>query len=81
MGLTWLYIVVDTDNKSPIVLVFYDYMLTLSDEIRYVWKSKLSVATVIFYTNRYLIVGMALVNAFGFFPWHTSSVSQSRLML
>lgn len=56
------------------VLVLYDYLLTVSDEIQYVWMNKTSTATVIYYLNRYIIIFMALVDAVGFFPWRTSLV-------
>ena len=33
----------------------YEYIITLFDEIRYVWRHKYSFATVLFAFNRYLV--------------------------
>ncbi|PAV17090.1 hypothetical protein PNOK_0715400 [Pyrrhoderma noxium] len=39
---------------ASIVILFYDYLITLNLEIETVWKqSKLSLANVLFYCNRY----------------------------
>ncbi|CCL98376.1 uncharacterized protein FIBRA_00371 [Fibroporia radiculosa] len=55
---------------SITILVFYDHLLTFGQEVRYVWKSKLSSATIIFYLNRYLILAIALVDLIGFYPYN-----------
>ncbi|KZT02857.1 uncharacterized protein LAESUDRAFT_661092, partial [Laetiporus sulphureus 93-53] len=45
-----------------IVILLYDYMLTIDQEIRYVWNSRLSVAKVFFYLNRFTMLGFALMS-------------------
>lgn len=45
---------------SACTLIIWDFLLTLSEEIRLVWRSKLSVITVVFLVMRYL----ALVTQF-----------------
>ncbi len=43
---------------SSLVLTIYDHILTVSQEVEYVWRRKFTAATVLFLANRYL----ALVN-------------------
>jgi len=42
------------------VLFFYDYFLTLDDEIRFVWRGKKSWVSVLFFANRYVPVAYQL---------------------
>ena len=43
-------------------LILYDYILTFSQEVRWVWKQKITGASVIFFVNRYfMLVQVALV--------------------
>ncbi|KZT03085.1 uncharacterized protein LAESUDRAFT_751848 [Laetiporus sulphureus 93-53] len=56
------------------VLVFYDYFLTLSQEVQYVWKSRSSSASIIFYLNRYLILALSLIDLVGFFPLNSPAI-------
>lgn len=44
-----------------LVVVVYDWLLTLSDEIRLVWKRKLTGATVLFLLNRYTTLIMYVI--------------------
>jgi hypothetical protein len=37
-------------------LLYYDYLLTLFDEIKYVWRNKFSLISYVFVLNRYLSV-------------------------
>ena len=46
--------------KAPLThtyqaLFVYEYLITLFDEIRYVWKHKYSIATILFAINRYIV--------------------------
>jgi hypothetical protein len=46
----------------------YEYIITLLDEIRYVWRHKYSFATVLFAFNRYLVwieIALQLYITFG----------------
>ena len=43
-------------------LVFYEYVITLQDEIDMIWRRRWNAATVLFVVNRYL---MLLYNAVG----------------
>ncbi|QRV98049.1 hypothetical protein RhiJN_26068 [Ceratobasidium sp. AG-Ba] len=39
---------------TGVCILFYDHMLTFSDEVRYVWKQKWSIVSTIFVLNRYV---------------------------
>ncbi|KAF9783524.1 hypothetical protein BJ322DRAFT_1071526 [Thelephora terrestris] len=41
-------------------ILFYDYLLTLQDELRYIWKGKKSWAFGVFFVNRYLPMAYAI---------------------
>ena len=43
------------------VILCYDHLLTLNEEIQCIWKQKFSLFTIIFFLNRYLSVAGALV--------------------
>ena len=46
-----------SDRISPVTaLVFYEYAITLGQEIDMFWKRKFTGATVLFMLNRYLLV-------------------------
>ncbi|GBE83934.1 hypothetical protein SCP_0509930 [Sparassis crispa] len=38
---------------AVVCLLWYDYLLTFSEEVQYIWKSRLSVSSVLFYVIRY----------------------------
>ncbi|EJD03495.1 uncharacterized protein FOMMEDRAFT_105557 [Fomitiporia mediterranea MF3/22] len=63
--------VIDTESPADIIhqidanyylslvaftILYYDYALTLPDEVRFIWKKKTSLVTGLFYTNRYLSI-------------------------
>jgi hypothetical protein len=40
---------------ARVVILYYDYLLTLNDEIRFLWPAKrLTVMTSVYYMNRYI---------------------------
>jgi len=41
-------------SAAALTLVIYDYLLTLDDEIQLIWPSRLLVAKLVFFINRYL---------------------------
>jgi len=45
---------------SVTVLLFYDYLLTLGDEVRYAWKMESTLAFVLFILSRYLPVAFQI---------------------
>ena len=44
-----------------IALLFYDYLLTFEQEVRYVWRHKFSGATVVFFVNRYCMLAYTVI--------------------
>ena len=42
-------------TPAPQALYLYEYIITLSDEIRYIWRHKYSFATLLFAFNRYAV--------------------------
>ncbi|KAF9534350.1 hypothetical protein CPB83DRAFT_330507 [Crepidotus variabilis] len=61
-------------SAAALVLLYYDYALTLSDEIERFWvaKPKLTIASALFYTNRYLSLFGHLPNLLEYF-WTSSN--------
>ncbi|KAF9518663.1 hypothetical protein BS47DRAFT_1482520 [Hydnum rufescens UP504] len=58
-------------QSAGLVILIYDYFLTLSDEIRYIWPSKWSWVKIVFLMNRYIsplivINALIMVAAFTF---------------
>lgn len=47
------------------VVLLYDHLLTLDDEIQYVWKTKTTVPKVLFLLNRYFVPIVMIVNMYG----------------
>ncbi|KAL7280898.1 hypothetical protein ACG7TL_005842 [Trametes sanguinea] len=55
-------------TSSALALLFYDYLLTLRHEVRLVWSRKFTGATVLFLSNRYVIILLYLVDVITLFP-------------
>jgi len=51
------------------ILLYYDYLLTLQDEIRCIWKRKFSFATVLFFVNRYVTLLYRTLMIVQMLPW------------
>lgn len=56
---------------SAICLGFYDYLIGLADEFRYVWNHKFTGATVLFLLNRYILLVRLIVTAITLGAWGT----------
>jgi len=41
-------------NLASCVMLFYDMFITFGDEVEKIWKQKFTVATVLWFMNRYL---------------------------
>ncbi|PCH40376.1 hypothetical protein WOLCODRAFT_98796, partial [Wolfiporia cocos MD-104 SS10] len=52
-------------------LIFYDYFLTLHQEIKLVWSFKINIVVVIFHFNRYVSLLWALFNMLQILQWTT----------
>lgn len=52
------------------VVLYYDYFMTLDQEIKFFWNKKLNVVNILFFVNRYLsIFGTVPVILQNFGPW------------
>ncbi|CAL1715324.1 unnamed protein product [Somion occarium] len=59
-------------HTAATVLIWYDYFLTLSDEIQYFWGRRLTWATSLFFINRYVVL---LTQTFNLYPKVASHVT------
>lgn len=49
-------------NLCRVVLVLYEHIITVHDEIRFIWQRKLSIVAILFYISRYGVMLYAVVN-------------------
>jgi len=50
-----------------LTLLFYDYILTFLDEMKYIWGSKLSLSTFLYFGCRYaLVANVIYINVLGY---------------
>ena len=40
--------------NSPSVILYYEYLLTLPEEVHYFWRKRRTLVTILFFLNRYL---------------------------
>ena len=59
-------------------MVYYDYLLSLRQEVRSIWRTKRSGVTIVFFVNRYLLLIIALLLLIQTFLWQTQKVSLRR---
>lgn len=57
-------------NAPTLALIVYDYVITFSEEITYIWQSKSSLVFVLFVLNRY---GALLYGGLGVISEYTRS--------
>ena len=48
--------------------------MTLPDEIRLVWRRKLTMSSLVFLFNRYILLAYGIINIIGLIPWTTDLV-------
>ncbi|OSX61290.1 hypothetical protein POSPLADRAFT_1182434 [Postia placenta MAD-698-R-SB12] len=58
-------------SVAATTLIFYDYFLTFSREVRCIWGRKFSGATVIFMLNRYLTLVYRVLMLVDMLPWQS----------
>ena len=62
-----IYTRLTSSNK---VILYYDYLLTLPDEITFFWRRKCSSVSILFFLNRYLPMALnVLVFFMNFGSW------------
>ena len=64
------------------VVLLWDHFLTLSDEIKYIWKLKMGISKGVFLFNRYFVEGALLYNVYseclGFSKYMSSLIPGSQ---
>ncbi|KAI0791977.1 hypothetical protein C8Q75DRAFT_731851 [Abortiporus biennis] len=63
--------IIDYLHLSGIVILYYDYLLTFQDEVRYMWFQPLS-STWLFFLNRYFSIFADIALTIGTFATYTS---------
>lgn len=61
---------------KPQVLIIYEHVALLEQEIEYMWNWKISHVTVLFLVNRYILLVSAILGILSVLDWRASSVSQ-----
>ena len=56
-------------------MIFHEHMMTISQEVRYVWGQRLTVATMIFLLNRYMVLILGITIILQTVDWDTPLVS------
>ncbi|OBZ73410.1 hypothetical protein A0H81_07276 [Grifola frondosa] len=60
------------------VLFIYDYMITIGQEIDFIWSAPLNGATIVFSLNRYVNLATSLFNILQFVPWDSQELHYHR---
>lgn len=58
-------------DKISIALCWYEHAITFGEEVRCVWRKRISVASVLFLLNRYLTLVSSTVNMVQLLPWQS----------
>ena len=58
-----------------LAMIFHEHMMTISQEVRYVWGQRLTVATMIFLLNRYMVLILGITIILQTVDWDTPLVS------
>lgn len=56
-------------------LCCYEYVITLDEEMRCIWRRRISAASVLFVLNRYAILAASFASLFQVLPWGQQSES------
>ncbi|KAI0777519.1 hypothetical protein BD413DRAFT_181425 [Trametes elegans] len=57
---------------SARALFLWDYFVTLDREVEYIWKKRLSAASILFILNRYVNLGVSILEVIEQAPFQTS---------
>lgn len=68
-GMHILCILARNYHNSFLGLFFYEYFLTLSREIRFIWWRKWSLASCLFLLNRYVVLCTRSIKLAQIVPW------------
>lgn len=62
----------------PLAMIFHEHMMTISQEVRYVWSQRLTGATIIFLLNRYMVLIFGVTIILQTVAWDTPLVSRMK---
>lgn len=60
-----------SDPSISLALLVFDYVLTLEEEVEYIWSSSNSLYVLLFFANRLAMLGMAVGSVLGMVPWYS----------
>ncbi|EPT04769.1 hypothetical protein FOMPIDRAFT_1021627 [Fomitopsis schrenkii] len=63
--------VVNCCGAAATALLVFDYVLTLEEEVEYIWSSGNSLYVLLFFANRFAMLGMAVGSVLGMVPWYS----------
>ena len=61
----------------PQAVIFYDYLLTFTDEVTTIWRRKISLASVAILVNRYALLGVATSYVLSLLPMEGNPITDS----
>lgn len=64
-------LVLTSDPSISLALLVFDYVLTLEEEVEYIWSSSNSLYVLLFFANRLAMLGMAVGSVLGMVPWYS----------
>ncbi|PCH40419.1 hypothetical protein WOLCODRAFT_136864 [Wolfiporia cocos MD-104 SS10] len=62
--------VVNACSLVSSVLIFYDHLLTMSREVDYIWRAKMTMSTIVFYGSRYAALTYGVFGISQIFSWN-----------
>ncbi|KZT09355.1 uncharacterized protein LAESUDRAFT_647585, partial [Laetiporus sulphureus 93-53] len=62
-------------------IIFYEYILTLSDEVSLVWSGHLTITNVLFVANRYFLLSLGFANVMESLYWSSSQVRFQAILI
>ena len=68
-----------SDFVLTLAMIFHEHMMTISQEVRYVWGQRLTGATMIFLLNRYMVLILGITIILQTVAWDTPLVSCNTL--
>lgn len=58
-----------TDEGLVKALCCYEHLITFDEEVRCIWRRRISAATILFVVNRYAILALSAASIIGIIPW------------
>jgi len=62
-------------------MIFHEHMITIAQEVRYVWSQRLTGATLIFLLNRYVVLILGITIILQTVPWDTPLSCEATIVL